>query len=65
MNWTGLGRKQSWSNFKLYPVIRLEGLRKSTKQLRQDSRSPAQEFNPGPPEYDTSGIESARYKPKG
>jgi hypothetical protein len=34
-----------------YPNIHLEGLRKTTKNLSQDSWSPGQELNPGPPEY--------------
>jgi hypothetical protein len=35
---------------KYYPGIRLEGLRKTTKNLSQDSRYPGGDFNPGPPE---------------
>jgi hypothetical protein len=29
----------------------LEGIRKTTKYLSQDSRSPSRDFNPGPPKY--------------
>jgi hypothetical protein len=35
-----------------YPGIRLEGLRKTTKNLSKDSRSPGRDLNLGPPEYE-------------
>jgi hypothetical protein len=41
-----------------YPGIRLEILRKTMKNLSQDSRSPSRNFNPGPPEYE--GVLSTR-----
>jgi hypothetical protein len=34
-----------------YPGIRLEGLRKTTKKLSQDSQSPGRDLNLEPPEY--------------
>jgi hypothetical protein len=36
-----------------YPSICQEGLSKTTKNLTQDSRSPARDLNPEPPEYET------------
>jgi hypothetical protein len=40
------------SNFRLYPGIHLEGLRKTTKILIQDSLSPNWYLNPWTPEYE-------------
>jgi hypothetical protein len=34
MNWEGCGRKQSWPNLRYYPNIFLEGLGKTTENLR-------------------------------
>jgi hypothetical protein len=34
INWKGYGRKRSWRNLRHYPGICLEGLRKTTKNLR-------------------------------
>jgi hypothetical protein len=48
MNWKGCGRKRSWPNLRYYPGICLEGLRKTTKNLSQDSRSP--------PEYEAGEL---------
>jgi hypothetical protein len=39
-----------------YLRIRLEGLRKTTKNLGQDSRSPELDLNPGPTEYDAGVL---------
>jgi hypothetical protein len=41
-----------------YPGIRLEGLRKNTENLNQDSRSPGSD--PGPPEYE-AGVASLQF----
>jgi hypothetical protein len=52
MNWkylVGSGRNLI---LRYYPGIRQEGLRKTTKPLNQDSRSPGPRTNPGPPEYE-------------
>jgi hypothetical protein len=35
-----------------YTNIYLEGLRKTTKNLSKDSRSPGRYLKPGPPEYE-------------
>jgi hypothetical protein len=35
-----------------YPGIHLKALRKITKNLSQDSRSPGRDLNQGPPEYE-------------
>jgi hypothetical protein len=37
--------------FRYYSGIRLEGLRGTTKNLSQDSKSLDRDLNPGPPEY--------------
>jgi hypothetical protein len=42
-----------------YPRIHLKGLRKTTKNLNQDSWSPGQDLNPRPPEYE-SGVLTTR-----
>jgi hypothetical protein len=34
MNWKRCGRKWSWPNLRYYPDICLEGLRKTTRNLR-------------------------------
>jgi hypothetical protein len=39
-------------NLKHYPVIRLEKLRKITKERSQDSRSPDRDLDLGPPKYE-------------
>jgi hypothetical protein len=44
--------KRSWPNLRYYPGICMEGLRKTTKPLSRDSRSPGRDLNPGPPEYE-------------
>jgi hypothetical protein len=49
MNCEGCRRKRSWPNFQHYPGIFLEGLKKATRILGQDSRSPSLDLNPGPP----------------
>jgi hypothetical protein len=51
MNEKGCGRKRSWLNLRHYCGICLEGLRISTSNLSQDSLSPGQDMNPGPPEH--------------
>jgi hypothetical protein len=52
MNWKRCGIKRSWPNLRRYPGICVEGLRKTTTNLSQDSRSPGRDLNPGPPEYE-------------
>jgi hypothetical protein len=52
MDWEGFGRKRLWPNLRYYLSICLEGLIKTTKNLRPDSRSPGRDLNPGPPEYE-------------
>jgi hypothetical protein len=38
--WKGCGSKWSWSNFRYHPSIWLEGLRKTTNSLSQESQCP-------------------------
>jgi hypothetical protein len=59
MKWKGWERKLSWPNLKYYPGICLEGLRKTTKNIGQDSRSPGPDLNSGPPEYE-AGVLATR-----
>jgi hypothetical protein len=56
LNCKGCGRKQSWPNPKVLPRIYLEGLRKTTKNLSEDSQSPGRELYPGPPEYEAGVL---------
>jgi hypothetical protein len=44
-----------------YPGICLEGLRKSTKKLSQDSRSLGRDLNLSPPEYE-AGVLTTRLR---
>jgi hypothetical protein len=55
-NWKGFGRKQLWRNLRYYPKIQLEGLRKTTKNLSQDSRSQGRDLNLGPPKYEVGVL---------
>jgi hypothetical protein len=50
--WKGLGRKMSWPNFEVLSPIRLEGLRITTENLNQYSRSPGRDLGPTPPKYE-------------
>jgi hypothetical protein len=47
MSWIGCGRKWSWPEFRHYPGICLEELRKTTTNLSQDSWSPGRDLNVG------------------
>jgi hypothetical protein len=51
-------KKAGVSQFKVLPGIHL-GLRKTAKNLSQDSRSPVRDFNLGPPEY-KAGVLTTR-----
>jgi hypothetical protein len=42
--------------FNLDPGICTEGMRKTTKNLSQDSQSLGQDLNPGSPEYDAGVL---------
>jgi hypothetical protein len=52
--WKGCWRKRSWSNLSYYPGIYLKGLRKTTWNLNQGSRSPNRDLNLIPPEYEAN-----------
>jgi hypothetical protein len=43
MKWEGCGRKRSWPNLRHYPGSCPEGLRKTTKNLSQDSLFPGRD----------------------
>jgi hypothetical protein len=47
VNWKGFGRNGSRPNLRSYPSIRLEILRKTMKNLNEDSLSPGPRFEPG------------------
>jgi hypothetical protein len=44
-----------------YPGIRLEELRKTTKNLSHDSRSQRRDVNPGSPEYEAGELRYLYY----
>jgi hypothetical protein len=56
INVKGCERERSWPNLNYYPGSCLEGLRKSTKTLSLDSRSPGRDLNLGPPEYEAAVL---------
>jgi hypothetical protein len=45
MKWKDCDRKRWWSNLKYYTDICLEGLRRTTKNLIQDSQSQGRDLN--------------------
>jgi hypothetical protein len=48
--WKDVEKKGRGLILSYYPGIYFEGLRKITKNLSQDSRSPGRDLNPEPPE---------------
>jgi hypothetical protein len=60
-NWEECGRRRSWPNLRYYPVICLKGLRKTTKILTQDNRSPCRHLNLGLPKYEP-GVLTTRLR---
>jgi hypothetical protein len=59
MNWKGLEGSCRGLILRKYFSIRLEVLRKITKNLSQDSRFPCLYLNPGLPEYE-AGVLTTR-----
>jgi hypothetical protein len=59
MNWKEFGRKRSWPTLRYYPNIHLEGLRKASNNLGQDSKSLVRDLNPRPPKYE-AGVLTTR-----
>jgi hypothetical protein len=57
MNGKGYVRNRSWPNLRHYPGICLEGLRKT---ISEDSLSPGQGLNLGPPEYEAEVLTTGR-----
>jgi hypothetical protein len=51
--------KRSWPNFKVLSRHSTEGMRKTTKNLSQDSFSTGRNLNPRPSEYE-AGVLTAR-----
>jgi hypothetical protein len=60
MKWKRYGRKRSWPDLRYYPDFCLYELRKSTKNLSQDSCCPCRYVNPGPQECWPLGRVEAR-----
>jgi hypothetical protein len=56
MNWKAFGWKQSWPNVRYYAGICLKGLRNTTKELRENSRSLGWNLNLGYPEYEAGVL---------
>jgi hypothetical protein len=52
INFKQSGRKRTCPNLRCYPGICLEELRKTTKNLSQDSKSSGRYLTPGPPKYE-------------
>jgi hypothetical protein len=48
--------KWSWPNLRHYHGIYLEGLRETTKTLKQDRLSPGTDLKPEPSEYETGVL---------
>jgi hypothetical protein len=48
---------------KYYSGIRVEGLRKTTKDLSQDSRFPVWDLSPGPPKYEAGVLTALLWRP--
>jgi hypothetical protein len=61
MNWKEFERKRPQPNFKALSRHLHGGLRKNTKNLSQDSRSPGRDLNPGFPEYE-AGVLATRLR---
>jgi hypothetical protein len=53
-NWKDFAGRGPGLILRYYPRIRLEWLRKTTKNLKQDGRS--REWNPGPPKYEAGVL---------
>jgi hypothetical protein len=49
-------KEEVWPNSRGYPIICLEGLRKNTKNLSHNSRSPDRDLNPGPHQYEVGAT---------
>jgi hypothetical protein len=56
MNWKGCDRERLRPTLRKYPGICLEGLRKTTKKLGKDTRSPGLHLNTGFPEYEAGAL---------
>lgn len=56
MTWRRYGRKRSWSNLRYFTGASLEVLRKTAKNLNQNSRFPDGDLNPGPIKYEAGML---------
>jgi hypothetical protein len=56
LNVKGCRRKRSWNTLKYHPAICLDGLRKKTKYLSQDSRPSGRDLKPGPPKCEAGML---------
>jgi hypothetical protein len=55
-NRKGCGRKRLWPNLRYYPGIFVDGLKKTMKNLSQNSWSPGRDLNLGPLEYEAGVL---------
>jgi hypothetical protein len=62
MIWKGRRGKWSWPSLKPYPDICFRGLRKSTNNVRQRSRSPGRDLKPEPVEYEAGALPTRQYR---
>jgi hypothetical protein len=56
LNWKRFGKKRPWPNLRYYLGICLEGLRKATESLSQDSRLLGRDLNPEPSDYEAEVL---------
>jgi hypothetical protein len=56
MNYRGCKKKPPWPNLRYYTAIFPEVLRKTSKNLSQDSRFPGRDLNPGSSEYEAGVL---------
>jgi hypothetical protein len=49
-------KKRLWPNLMHCPIICLERLRKTTKNVSQDNQAPVRDLYPGPPEYEEGKL---------
>jgi hypothetical protein len=57
-NWKECGRKRSWPNLRYCPLMWLEGLGKTTKDLSHDNMSSDRDLKPGFPECEAPRSEN-------
>jgi hypothetical protein len=56
INWIECGRKRSWSNLRNYPRTCMETMKKTTKNLNQNSRSADRDLKPESAKYEAGVL---------